>query len=498
MKIIVCTKFIQGELNPFDAAALECALEYAEKKGAESTQFQNASGADVEGIAEIFVLGMGPASWMEPMRRLTQLGKGVKVQAILLSDSDFAGSDTLATSRTLAAAVRKIEEANGPADLIFCGRQTIDGDTAQVGPELAALLGRTLAANCLELPESPFAQDRKTFDGSETLELLTRSGLENANLPAVLTFERIRELRFPSLRSRPGEVQVWNRQMLGLAAELCGTAGSPTRVLKTFTAEHGRRKCQWITPKELFPLVKELRGKPKLGLEVPESSIRLPRIYAVGREVEPQARAIADEVVFLEKSEPRMLAEALREAEAVLWNADFWGRKTAPQTAALLGTGLCADCTALETDGETLFFYRPARSGDILAKIECRTRPQMATVRTAGASADVIVSGGRGAVEYWNELRVLAEKMNAELCASRALVDAGAAPYECQVGLTGRSVSPKIYVAVGISGAVQHTCAIENADAVLAVNPDRNARIFEFADFGICCGGAELLRELEI
>ena len=300
-----------------------------------------------------------------------------------------------------------------------------------------------------------------------------------------MTLERVRELRFPSLRSKPGEVEIWDREKLGIDAKLCGTVGSPTRVLQTFTAERGRRKCRWITRDELSPLIEELRKRPKAGLEIPESAVRLPRIYAVGHEVEPQARAIAEEVVFVEKSSAQKIAEAVKDADVVLWNADLWGRRTAPQTAALLGTGLCADCTALETDGTALFMYRPAHSGDILAKIECRTRPQMATVRTASSSADVIVSGGRGVKGKWAEIRKLAEKLHAEPAASRGLVDAGDAPYSFQVGLTGRNVSPKIYLAIGISGAVQHTCAVENADVIIAANPDRDARIFEYADYGI-------------
>lgn len=470
MKIIVCTKFIQGELNPFDAAALECALELADAR---------TDGADP---VSVFVLGMGPMAWLEPMTRLTRLGKSGNLRAVLLSDQAFAGSDTLATSRILAAAIRKLEAENeGLADWIFCGRQTIDGDTAQVGPELAALLGRGLVTHAMEISNI----FQKT---GETQTLSTRLGRETVTLPAVLTLERIRELRFPSLRSRPGPVTVWNREQLGLPPSLCGAAGSPTRVLKTFTSEHGRRHCQWLEPEEFLPLLEALRQKPKAGLTIPPGDVRLPLVYAVGHEVEAQARAIADEVIFVEKSTPQVIAEAVRNAEAVLWNADLWGRRTAPQTAALLGTGLCADCTALETDGKTLFLYRPARSGDILAKIECQTRPQMATVRTVGQSADVILAGGRGIAGQWAALCRLAENLQAEPAASRALVDSGNVPYEFQVGLTGRNVSPKIYVAIGISGAVQHTCAIETSDVIFAVNPDRNARIFEYADYGIPCG----------
>ena len=84
-----------------------------------------------------------------------------------------------------------------------------------------------------------------------------------------------------------------------------------------------------------------------------------------------------------------------------------------------------------------------------------------------------------------------AEKINAELCASRALVDKNVVPYEMQVGLTGKTISPKIYIAIGISGMAQHTCAIEGADTIIATNPDKDAPIFNFADYGIVCSFEE-------
>ena len=109
----------------------------------------------------------------------------------------------------------------------------------------------------------------------------------------------------------------------------------------------------------------------------------------------------------------------------------------------------------------------------------------MATVRCDTKSDDVIVSAGRGVMENLDKVKDFAEKMGAVMCTSRPVVDKNLVPYEMQVGLTGKNVSPKVYVAIGISGAVQHTCAIENAKCVIAVNPDKNAPIFSFADFGI-------------
>ncbi len=470
MNILVCAKFIQGELNPFDGAALECALAAADER---------------PGNVNITVLAMGPAAWVEPMKRLTRLGKSGVLRAVLLSDAAFAGSDTLATSRILSAAIRKLKTENCAEsrtesmqfpDWILCGRQTIDGDTAQVGPEIAAMLHVPVTTNVMQRPSF--------FSDSEALP--TRLGVEIVRKHSVLTLERMCELRFPSLRSRPGSVEVWNRERLGISAELCGSAGSPTQVLQTFSAQHGRRKCKFITPNELFPLISELRTHPKQGLKITESPIKLPRIHIVGREAEAQARAIAQEVICVEKNRtPEEIASEIRDADVVLWNADLWGRRTAPQTAAILQTGLCADCTALETDGETLLMYRPARSGDVIAKIRCLSRPQMATVRTSERAADVVIAAGRGISDYWSEIQKLAEELDAEPAASRGLVDSGRVPYEFQIGLTGRTISPKIYVAIGISGAVQHTCAIENSDVVIAINPDRDARIFDFSDYGI-------------
>ena len=461
MRIVVCLKIVQQEPNPFDAAALEVALSQAN--------------------AEIIVLCMGPVGVKEPLLRLTRLGK---MRMILISDPVYAGSDTLATATILAAAIRKLTP-----DLIFCGRQSIDGDTAQVGPALATLLGFSLHSNVMAfLPD----------EIHPPVECRTRLGQESIVLPALLTLERIRTLRFPSIRSKQGTVEVWDNSLLKVDPLLCGLAGSPTRVLKVFESDRGRRKCCFIEKEELPALLANLAQKPSKqeGLHCPTdpqqelsspAGPQLPCIWTVGEEVVSIAKTIAREVVVLPKESPECIADRVkRDHPAVLlWNADLWGRRTAPQVAAMLRTGLCADCTRLETDGKRLFMYRPAQAGNIIAKIECRTDPQMATVRTASPNSDIIIGCGRGVTGNLDSIKNLAKILHAELGASRGLVDTGTVPYENQIGLTGRTIAPRIYLAIGISGAVHHTCAIEAAETVIAVNPDKNARIFDYADFGI-------------
>ena len=108
----------------------------------------------------------------------------------------------------------------------------------------------------------------------------------------------------------------------------------------------------------------------------------------------------------------------------------------------------------------------------------------MATVRTVSDSADIIVSAGLGVKNEIDRVKEFAESLGAQMGASRGLVDAGFAPYEWQVGITGRTVAPKIYLAIGISGAVHHTAGIEGSQFIMAINPDRGAKIFDFCDFG--------------
>jgi len=231
----------------------------------------------------------------------------------------------------------------------------------------------------------------------------------------------------------------------------------------------------------------------------------------------------------------RILEQLIRDhkPEVVLAGATAIGRSVIPQVATALGAGLTADCTQLairKQDG-MLLQTRPAFGGNIMATIECpHSRPQMATVRanvmaplepdtsrkgeiisvtmkselfdsavevleTVQAETDqvniqeveVLVAGGRGLENEkgFAVVRELADELNGALAASRAAVDAGWISYPHQVGQTGKTVCPKLYIACGISGAIQHTVGMQSAKTIVAINRDAEAPIFDIATYGV-------------
>ena len=257
-----------------------------------------------------------------------------------------------------------------------------------------------------------------------------------------------------------------------------------------------------ILPSELQGVIDELLTKT--DAEVPEkttpgelSDSRLATCWITSEHLRKTAELLAEQVSLVpceETAEFCRLAES-EKPEAILFPADWHSRGIAPAVAARLGTGLCADCTALVVEEGELHMIRPAQEGNLVARIRCLTKPAMATVRTEGCSREkVILSVGKGAAQHLEEIRSWAELLGAEVTASRACVEQGALPYESQVGLTGKTVSPKLYIALGISGAVHHIVGMERAKYVIAVNRDSNAPIFRYANYGVCCDVTEILK----
>ena len=248
---------------------------------------------------------------------------------------------------------------------------------------------------------------------------------------------------------------------------------------------------------------------------------------------------------FNDESYAKVLTELIKEKkpEILLAGATAMGRSFIPRVAVAVETGLTADCTALDIGDDGLLYQtRPAFGGNVMATILCpRRRPQMATVRpmvmkksdfdkerrgvveaftpspnavtsrikvlervsqeqeTARITeADVVITGGRGLqkAENFKIIEEVALLLNGAVGATRSVVDEGWVPYSHQVGQTGKTVSPKLYIACGVSGAIQHVVGMQGSEIIVAVNKDPSAPIFDIVNYGVVADLFEFLPAL--
>lgn len=202
-------------VNPFDEFALELAARVKDANG-----------------GKIVLLSMGPEQAKAALKECLAVGGD---QAYLLSDSAFAGSDTLATAYILAGAFKALEEKEGKFDLIFCGKQALDGETGQVGPGLAEYLGCAQATYVTDLivKEGAVHARRETEDGYEIVEVQT---------PAVLTVTKHNfDIRYPTVKSKlaavRAQIPTLTAKDFPIDVEKCGLVGSPTRVKESFSPQ---------------------------------------------------------------------------------------------------------------------------------------------------------------------------------------------------------------------------------------------------------------------
>ncbi len=257
-----------------------------------------------------------------------------------------------------------------------------------------------------------------------------------------------------------------------------------------------------------------------------------------------EAVLVADQGVFehyLAEPFTAAVADAVAQAGAdfVITPAGTFGKDLMPRVAARLSAGMVADCTGL-AEGDALAYKRPMYAGNVIATVKVTTPKTVITVRpseldaadkTGGTSpvtalstspaaggarfvnyelteserpelteADVVVSGGRGLKDgptFWQMMNPLADAFGAAIGATRAVVDSfPEVPNDMQVGQTGKVVAPKLYVAVAVSGAIQHLAGMKNSKTIVAINKDGDAPIFQVADYGLVADAFKVLPEL--
>jgi electron transfer flavoprotein alpha subunit len=568
-------------VNPFDRRAL-----------AEAIRLRDLCGG------EVVVLTMGPPQAREAL--VDCLGAGAD-RAIHLVDPAFGGSDTLATARALALALRREHY-----DIIFCGKYSVDAETGQVGPELAEMLDlpQVTGATRLELGEDRrvLTVDRETDDGFETIE---------CELPVLLTAAerlirpiKVKEPQLEAGRAKP--ILEVTAADLSTDTSIFGFSGSPTWVEEIRSLARTRQvemieganadekaarlidrlesrgvlsaetKARYLETaplttgeavggREVWAVAELMDGKlRRVSFELLGKGIELARkldarlaAVVAGADASAHVKALAahgaDKVYVADDDRlaryttaaySSLLVDAIRTYNpiVVLVPSTSNGRDLAPRVAARLAVGLTADCIDLDvSEHGSLIQYKPAFGGNIVALIYSRMLPQIATVKPGmlrafapneSRTAEVIhlavprnqdqrarlidvrkevslevaeldeaerivcVGTGIGGPENLAAIETLAKAMNAQIGATRRVVDHGWLPRHQQIGLTGKVVSPLLYIGVGVRGALNHTIGIQQADTIAAINIDPNAEIFHTTDFGIVGDWAEMVPAL--
>jgi electron transfer flavoprotein alpha subunit len=550
------------------------------------------------------VITLGPPSAEQVLREALAFGAD---DGVLVTDRAFAGSDTLATARALLAAL----ERTGPYDLVLVGRNSVDAETGQVGPELAQLLDLPFATGVKQLTLGEDDDGRPVaLVGCEQDDAWLEARVA---LPAVLsTAERLIDpckVKDPELLAAVEADRIAVLTAADLGPGPWGQAGSPTTVGAVRVHEVSRRRLRLDGPvaDQVATVVDALAEQ---GLVGPGSSTR---------SAEPPAAMVADRstaaegapvAVLVEPGRQRVLRELLGTAAALAaplggtvvaigewmmapqpvdptvatvlgsWGADeivvvrapiahhaglveedvatavaawasqarpgivlapstAWGREVAGRVAAALGAGLTGDAVGLElNEGGRLVAWKPAFGGAMVAAIEASSEVQLVTVRpgvldlpeprpsddpppcterevvprgrvvvTAHrrdddldvlAGATRVVSVGKG-VDPTDHPRIeaLAELLGAEVAATRKVTDAGWLPHSRQVGITGQNLAPELALVIGASGKYNHMVGLRRAGLVVGVNPDPEAPVFEFADYGIVADWQDAVPELE-
>jgi electron transfer flavoprotein alpha subunit len=553
---------LELEMNPYCRRAVAQAVALAQEGG--------------HGV--VFVtLGPPPADDVLREALAWAIERGVPARGLHVSDRAFAGSDTLATARALAAALRH----TGPFDLVLAGRNSVDADTGQVGPELAELLDLPFLTGVRHLQiEAGVVHARcEHDDGWVQVEVA---------LPAVLsTAERLID---PCKVDPPGRAAVPAELIDVVDAATLGTGpwgqdGSPTWVGDVRVHEVTRDSVvlTGTVVEQVDRAIALLAARGALAesdLEAADATVSPARprtgpVVAVvaephrehdTRELLGAAAALAADVdghtvtvVFGDDADATLAtwgadavvrvtgADTEEDAAAELgrWCDDVtpwavlapstaWGREVASRVAAHLGAGLTGDAVGLEVRDGRLVAWKPAFGGQLVAAIEARSPVQLATVRVGVlpapapriggdvesrtiaanargrvkvlartrdddldtlAEAPAVVGVGRGVdPSEYEELQPLLEVLGAELGATRKVTDNGWLPRSRQIGITGRTISPRLFVSIGASGKFNHMVGVRAAGTVLAINPDPEALVFGVSDIGIVADWHDAVR----
>ncbi len=556
MKLGTDRRLVRGglelEMNPYCRRAVSMGVTLAKATGGHCTVFT-----------------LGPPSAEDVLREAIAWGAH---DGVLLTDPTFAGSDTLATARALAAALRR----EGPFDVVLTGRNSVDADTGQVGPQIAEFLDIAFigGARVMEIADDVISARLEHDDGWVNVSVplpAVVSCAERLCEPckvdppgrAAVPADRIRRVSATDLGvgpwghagspTRVGEIRVHEHKRQGrvLAGSLAEQASQTAELLCALGALRGQRQATAPSPivvssanepaRPGIAVVFE-RGRERVGRELLGAAAALASsgsrcvtaiVPTIAADLAILAGWGADHVVLIDPSVGAQdVATSVstwclsNQPWAVLLPSTMWGREVAGRLAARLGAGLTGDAIGLDEADDRLIGWKPAFGGQLVAAITATSSIQLATVRpgvlalleprvaktlpgietlatnsrqlvqelNSGrdddveilATARVVVGVGAG-VDHrrYDELADFVAAIGGTLAATRKVTDSDWMPRARQVGITGRSIAPSLYVAIGVSGKFNHMVGARAAETVLAINSDEKAPVFNASDIGI-------------
>jgi electron transfer flavoprotein alpha subunit len=517
--------------NSYDKKAVEEAIRLSEKYKCET-----------------YVVSMGPKSAEEVLNDSMKMGIN---HAILLNDKIFAGSDTYITSRILSSLIMHINP-----DMILSGRSSLDGDTSQVPPETAEMAGYNFVSNVssIEINGEYATVLRDEDDGIEKLEVSLPAFFSVSE-----KINRARQIdpsaKIEDIKVYDSHFTTWNGK--DSPTEVIDTFEmKDNRENKKVTFQEFlqilENSRQTVNNQE-YKMLEASDSKenflglavddPRLAMEISSKIAELGdfNITVIGN-IDPSLLKdmACHKYIYLENSCNVTFSEYVEEfirkykVKHVLAPSSLNGRDIASHIAASLGLGLTADCVDIKLESGKLIQYKPSFGGGIIAVIKSKTEPDMATVRKGmfkikyksksyqvsniklekttyfknlektpldskmhPLDTPVIFGIGTGVKkEDIPKLIEIAGKINGSVGATRRVVDMGRIQRQFQIGLTGLSISPELYIAIGLSGADNHIVGIRYAKNVMAVNNDPEANIFKHSDFGIVMDSHNFIDEL--
>lgn len=528
-----------------------------------------------ESGGSLTVITLGPASAENVLREAIAFGAD---RGVLVTDPAFAGSDSLATARALAAALDRLD----PFDLVLTGRNAIDAETGQVPPQLATLLDLPFVAGTRQLRLAAetlhlrLEHDDEWVDAQVDLPALISCAerlcdpckVKDASLWAGVDRRRIRRITAGDLGSGP-----WGQQGSPTSVGVVHEVASPraARVIGSSTvAEHAAAIMAVLADRAALggePDQVGGRALPATGTDGgPEIVVAVePAREGITAELLGAAAGLASDVgghvvafgpsigdsrqlsgwgadhavqvrgAEIDEDVAFALAQRCqrRQPWAVLGPSTTWGREVLARAAAALGAGLIGDAIDLRVRRGRLVASKPAFGGLLVAEIHCSSPVQMVTVRGGVfrrpaarpaaaiavtttqvkprgrvrvytrtrvddigqlATAERVIGVGAGVdPQDYGLLRSMASQMGATLAATRKVTDAGSLPRARQVGITGHSIAPRLFISIGSSGKFNHTVGLRNAGTIVAINTDPAAPIFRVVDVGVVADWRDVL-----